>query len=112
MQARVGHIEIFVKDAAASRDWYVANLGAKPVSDQGEFQWVAVDGTELLLRPGGGSHAEGYRDTSVALVLYVKDADQFRSHLEGNGVQVTHGDNDGCLTFQDPDGHWIQAVQN
>ena len=111
MQARVGHIEVFVKDATASRDWYIAKLGAKPVSDQGEFQWVAIGDTELLLRPGSASPAKTYRDSSLALVLYVEDAEQFRSHLEQNGVQVTHGDNDECLTFQDPDGHWIQAVQ-
>lgn len=111
VQAKVGHIEVFVNDAAASRDWYVANLGAKPVSDQGEFQWVAIGETELLFRPGKGSHAENFRDASLALVLYVEDAEQLRSHLEQNGVQVTHGDNDECLTFQDSDGHWIQAVQ-
>ena len=112
MQARVGHIEVFVKDATASRDWYVAKLGAKPVSDQGEFQWVEVGGVELLLRPGTGSQAEGYRDSALAVVLYVEDAAKFKSDLESKGVEVTRGDNDECLTFQDPDGHWIQAVQN
>ena len=67
--------------------------------------------TELLLRPGTGSAAKNYRDASLAFVLYVENAAKFRSHLEQNGVQVTHGDSDDCLTFQDPDGHWIQAVQ-
>ena len=108
---KLGHIEVFVKDAPRSRDWYVRVLGANATSDQGEFQWVELGGVELLLRPGTGSQAEGYRDSSLAVVLYVEDAAKFKSDLESKGVEVTHGDNDDCLTFQDPDGHWIQSVQ-
>ena len=111
MQARVGHIEVFVRDAPQSRDWYVEALGAKATADQGEFQWVAIGETELLLRPGTGSRAKEYRDSSVALVLYVPDAAGLETDLKDGGVDVTHGDNDDCLTFQDPDGHWIQAVR-
>ena len=112
MPIKFGHIEVFCKDVERAKDWYVEILGAKPTSDQGEFQWVDISGTELLLRPGKGAPKSSYKDTAIALVLYVEDADAFKTELQNKGVEVTHGDNDECLTFQDPDGHWIQAVQN
>ncbi|MCH7904234.1 MAG: VOC family protein [Armatimonadetes bacterium] len=111
MSIKIGHIEVFCKDTAEARDWYVDVLGARPVSEQDEYQWVEIGGTEILLRPGKGVPGGGYKDSAVALVLYVEDAAVFKEQLENNGVEVTHGDNDECLTFQDPDGHWIQAVQ-
>jgi len=110
MEPRIGHLEVFVQDPVASRDWYVHVLGAKFVADQGLAQWVALGVVEILLRPGSGSVAGAYRATSVAPVLYLSDLDGFRERLESNGVAVTHGDDDECLTFQDPDGHWYQAT--
>ena len=107
---KVGHLEVFVADAVRSRDWYVRILGAKSVADQGQFQWVELGGFELLFRPGAPVFASSYRETGNAMVLYVDDLAAFRSALESEGVAVTHGDDDGCLTFQDPDGHWIQAT--
>lgn len=101
-----------MKEATRSRDWYVSVLGAKATSDQGEFQWVELGGTELLLRPGRCAANSSYKETAIAIVLYVEDAAKFKTNLAAKGVEVTHGDNDDCLTFQDPDGHWIQAVQN
>ena len=111
MPIKIGHIEVFVADASRSRDWYVRALGATAASDQGEFQWVEIGGTEILLRPGKGAPGGGYKDSAMAFVLYVEDAAAFKTELQNKGVAVTHGDNDECLTFQDPDGHWIQAVQ-
>jgi catechol 2,3-dioxygenase-like lactoylglutathione lyase family enzyme len=110
MEPRIGHIEVFVQDPVASRDWYVSVLGAKLVADQGQAQWVALGVVEVLLRPGKGSTASAYRATSVAPVLYLSDLDAFHERLESFGVVVSHGDEDECLTFQDPDGHWYQAT--
>ena len=111
MPIKIGHIEVFCKDVKRGRDWYVDVLGARPVSDQGEFLWVEIGGTEILLRPGNGAPGGGYKDSAMAIVLYVEDAAAFKAELQNKAVAVTHGDNDECLTFQDPDGHWIQAVQ-
>lgn len=108
---RLGHLELFVADAVRSRDWFVAVLGAKAVADQGEFQWVELGGFELLFRPGAVRSASSYREAGIAMVLYVEDLDAFRGALESHRVVVTHGDEDVCLTFQDPDGHWIQATR-
>jgi catechol 2,3-dioxygenase-like lactoylglutathione lyase family enzyme len=107
---KLGHIEVFVADPAASRDWYVQVLGARAVADQGPFQWIELGGTELLLRPGAPRVVPNYRETSVALVLYVDSLAPLETQLAIHQVPVSHGDEDGCLTFQDPDGHWIQAT--
>lgn len=110
MASRIGHLEFFVRDAAVSRDWYARVLGATPIADQGDCQWIELAGTELLFRPGNGSRSREYRATSVAPVLYVEDLEDFREQLDEAGVDATHGDEDECLTFQDPDGHWWQAT--
>jgi catechol 2,3-dioxygenase-like lactoylglutathione lyase family enzyme len=109
---KLGHLEVFVADAVRSRDWYVAVLGAKAVADQGAFQWVDLGGVELLFRPGAERSASSYREAGIAMVLYVDDLAAFRGVMESHGVVVTHGDEDACLTIQDPDGHWIQATCN
>ena len=111
MLIKIGHIEVFCEDVKRARDWYVGKLGAKATSDQGEFQWIEIGGIELLLRPGKRAPEGGYGDSAMAIVLYVEDVEAFKTELQSKGVEVTHGDNDECLTFQDPDGHWIQAVQ-
>lgn len=107
---KLGHLEIFVADPVASRDWYVQVLGAEPVADQGEFQWVELGGTELLFRRGSPQPAGSYRAAAIALVLYVESLAPLETHLALHQVTVSHGDDDDCLTFQDPDGHWVQAT--
>ncbi len=111
MSVKVGHFEQFVADPKASRDWYSQALGFDAVSDQGDFQWVKLGDFEILLRPGNSPKFESYRDCARALVLYCTDLSELAEHLLSLGVPVSNGDFDDCLTFQDPDGHWIQAVQ-
>ena len=54
---RAGHIELFVKDPAASREFYEKVLGATVADVQnGEFVWLALGGLVLLLRPGPRRH--------------------------------------------------------
>lgn len=107
---KIGHLELFVRDTVKSREWYVRALGASPVADQGEFQWIELGGLEVLLRPGEGSKAKEYRSTALAPVLYVEDLAEFREMLDEAGIDPTNGDEDECLTFRDPDGHWWQAT--
>ena len=107
---KLGHLEVFVLDPIASRDWYVRVLGADPVADQGDFQWIKLGETELLFRKGQSQKASTYREASIALVLYIEDLSKLEARLGEHGCDVTHGDQDECLTFHDPDGHWIQAT--
>jgi catechol 2,3-dioxygenase-like lactoylglutathione lyase family enzyme len=107
---KLGHLEVFVAEPVASRDWYVRVLGAESVADQGDFQWIKLGDVELLFRKGQPRAASTYRESAIALVLYIQDLSGFSKRLSEQGCIVTHGDADDCLTFQDPDGHWIQAT--
>lgn len=109
---KIGHIELFVRDSVAARDWYVKVLGAKHIADQGELQWISFSDAELLLRPGFPEPSANYRLSQIALVFYLEDLSAFKANLELNDVMYGNGDEDECLTFQDHDGHWIQAVQH
>ena len=110
---RLGHVERFVTDVKASRDFYVDRLGFREtVPMQGGVAWIDVGGVEVLLRPGapprrGTTYVEG----GQALVLYTNDLTATRNAFAERGVAF-HG-TDGspkCLTLRDPDGHWIQLV--
>lgn len=112
---RLGHIEIFVRDPLASRNFYRDVLGFQVVVVQNErFVWLRSGEHELLLRPRSDSatdSADRYDHARLALVLYTDDLAASQQALLVAGV--TFGAPDGpdcCLTFQDPDGHWIQLV--
>lgn len=108
---RLGHVELFVHNPAASRDFYESLLGADRIAEQGDFLWIGWGGLEILLRPGAPTAAPNYRASSQTLVFYASDLAALNTSLVEKGIAVGHGDEDDCLTFQDPDGHWIQAVE-
>jgi catechol 2,3-dioxygenase-like lactoylglutathione lyase family enzyme len=107
----IGHIELFVRDPAASRDWYQRALEAELVVEQGPFSWIALGGREILLRPGKPARIDQYRATGTAIVLYSDSLESDLSRLRAEGVALSQDDADTCTTFQDPDGHWYQLVE-
>lgn len=108
---RLGHVELFSQDTRRARDFYRDVLGAEVVTEQpGGFRWLELGGVEILLRPGAPSaSAMRYRDADQGLVLYCDDVPAVLQVLEDRGLAVS-GDDDGCPTFADPDGHWFQLV--
>ena len=110
MSYRFGHIELFARDPEASRCFYVDALGARLVADQGRTQWVEIGGAVILLRPGAPEVPADYRRAAEGLVLYCADAAQLEARLQQAGVETGRADQDDCVTFQDLDGHWWQAV--
>jgi catechol 2,3-dioxygenase-like lactoylglutathione lyase family enzyme len=111
MKLSLGHIELFVSDPMASKAFYVDVLGCELVEVQGDrVVWLKLGAVELLLRPGGSSPAAAsYQEAGSAIVLYVDDAKAALAELEARGLEV-RGDDGGCPTFTDPDGHWFQLV--
>ncbi len=110
---KLGHIERFVRDVVAAREFYIGALGFKDaVPMQGGVAWISLGETELLLRPGtspptGSSYGVG----GHALVLYTDDLAATRAALEAHGVTMDGTDGSPkCLTFRDPDGYWFQLV--
>ena len=110
---RAGHIELFVKDSAASREFYEKVLGATVADVQnGEFVWLGLGGLVLLLRPGSPPPPRPtYQEGACGLVLYTNDLETTRQELQGRGLEFRGTDgSDRCLTFPDPDGNWFQLV--
>lgn len=111
---RIGHIELFVTDPAQARQFYEEVLGFEvtAVQGDGQFIWLKLDGTEILLRPGQESpFVSAYDQATAGLVLYANDVPQVARDLAQRGLTFRGSDGDeGCLTFTDPDGHWFQLV--
>ena len=111
---KIGHIELFVADPAQARQFYEEVLGFEvtAVQGNGQFIWLKLGDTEILLRPGQESpFISAYDQATAGLVLYTHTLEQTASKLAQRGLQFkgTDGD-DECLTFTDPDGHWFQLV--
>jgi catechol 2,3-dioxygenase-like lactoylglutathione lyase family enzyme len=59
---KLGHIELFVADPIASRDFYRDVLGFEVTAEQhGKFIWLRPGDQEILLRPGSGPKVDRYR---------------------------------------------------
>ncbi|MCI0710543.1 MAG: VOC family protein [Chloroflexi bacterium] len=109
---KIGHIELFVKNTAASQKFFQDVLGFELVADQGAFIWLKCGAVEILLRPGKGNlSVDQYQDAASAIVLYADDLAKTANDFEARGLSFNGTDgSDGCLTFTDPDGHWFQLV--
>ncbi|MDA1194951.1 MAG: VOC family protein [Planctomycetota bacterium] len=109
---RVGHVELFVRDVARAREFYIQVLGADLVQEGGGVCWVEFEGTEILLRPGTPPAATTpYSAGGRGLVFYTDDLERTRRRLQARGLEFAGTDGSpACLTFHDPDGHWYQLV--
>ncbi len=110
---KLGHLELFVRNPARSRDFYRDLLGFQVISEQGpNFIWLSSGDREILLRRSeSSSEASSYQKAGIAFVLYTDDLPATLADLKAKGI-VPHG-NDGspkCPTFHDPDCHWFQIV--
>jgi catechol 2,3-dioxygenase-like lactoylglutathione lyase family enzyme len=108
---RFGHIELFVSDPERSRLFYERALRFEVVTEQaGGFVWLRLGEAEILLRPGEGQTlASSYAEAPSAIVLYTDELAETCERLEAAGVRF-RGEDGGCPTFTDPDGHWFQIV--
>ncbi len=111
---QIGHIELFVNDLAQARQFYEEVLGFEvtAVQGNGQFIWLKLGDTEILLRPGQESpFISAYDQATAGLVLYTNDIGQTARTLTQRGLKFLGRDgDDDCLTFTDPDGHWFQLV--
>src|SRR2546428_8088157 len=107
----LGHIELFVRDPLASREFYEKVLGFEVVAVQGRHVWLKLGAVEVLLRPGSAAKAPDYGSAAAGFVLYTHDLATTASRLRERGLVFDGTDgSDKCLTFCDPDGHWFQLV--
>lgn len=109
----LGHIELFVADPVGSIPFYRDVLGFELVDVQGgRAVWLVSGETMLLLRPGANAApAESYQRAPFAMVLYTDELASATARLTEHGVTIRGDDGPGCVTFTDPDGHWLQLVE-
>lgn len=113
---RFGHIELFVRDPVAARDFYMDILGFRLVDEQGPegepplFIWLELGEVEILLRPGEPNEAAEFRKATANIVLYTNHVEATARGLRARGLIFQGEDGPGCLTFTDLDGHWFQLV--
>lgn len=109
---KFGHVELFVENPEITKNFYVNILGFDLVDDNNpKTIWVKIGEIELLLREGRTSKSPIYQQTNSALVLYTDELDETKLLLQERGLDFRGIDgSDKCLTFQDPDGHWLQLV--
>ena len=109
---KIGHIELFVKDALASKYFYESVLGFEVVVIQSPDQiWVRCGEMEILLRNGTPSNSNKYETSNYGIVLYTDDLEYSSRALVERGLTFKGTvDTKKCLTFTDLDGHWFQLV--
>lgn len=111
MELKGGHIELFVQNIEESFHFYHSILGCTLIADQGSVRWLAFGGHELLLRPGKPPTGSSYSSAPFGLVFYTDNLEDAKNTLEQKGIVFKGTDgSDKCLTFNDPDGHWLQLV--
>ena len=109
---KIGHIELFVKDTIASKNFFCDVLGFELSADQGHNQWVKLGEMEILLRSGKNLiKTSTYQDSDSGIVLYTDNLDDTATELKNKGLKFKGTDGSpNCLTFTDLDGHWFQLV--
>jgi len=70
---KLGHIELFVRDPIAARNFYVRVLGFKLIEVQAEkFVWVSAGDLSILLRPGRERDlVANYADAATGLQIWM-----------------------------------------
>lgn len=109
---KIGHIELFVKNASASKEFYESVLGFEVVAVQSPDQvWVRCGEVEILLRKGNPTNSNQYESSNNGIVLYTDELESTSQALAKRGL-IFKGtiDTEKCLTFTDLDGHWFQLV--
>ena len=111
---KIGHIELFCHDCRKTKEFYVDVLGFEETEVQGgKFVWLRSEEIDLLLRPGRpGQGGRAFADCASAMVVYCDDVATLQHRMDSSGIATSEPDaSPGGLTFRDPDGRWLQAVE-
>jgi catechol 2,3-dioxygenase-like lactoylglutathione lyase family enzyme len=114
--AKLNHLQITVRDAVRSRDWYVKNLGLKLEFEVPEQGFVALEddgGMALLINRG--KPAKGAA-SGFAMYFEVEDVDARYQSLKGNRVKFVHEPKPTVWGYGpelcDPDGYTVRLFDH
>ena len=109
---KIGHIELFVKEPLASKEFYETMLGFETVMVQGQaYVWMRSGALEILLRKENSRVSSVYETASHGIVLYTDNLGRTSRELAQRGLQLHKmAGSEKWLAFTDPDGHRFQLV--
>jgi catechol 2,3-dioxygenase-like lactoylglutathione lyase family enzyme len=107
------HIVLHVKDADASKEFYVGLLGMEVDHERPGRLFLSCGQQMIGLFETEGSHRKpAHLDLNhVALQIESGSYKEVKAALEEHGVEVTGRKGDPhCIYFEDPDGHRLQIL--
>ena len=119
--SHLGHVNIYVRNAEASRQWYEDVLGLHTsdfVAGRAAFMSANLDESHDIALMEVGADAEGPHQGLVGLnhmawrMGSLADLADFYTNLEAKGVEKQRVSNHGLslgIYFQDPDGNGIEV---
>ena len=114
--AKLNHLQVTVRDAARSRDWYVEHIGVRVEFEAPQQGFVALEddwGMALLLSQG--KPAKGAA-SGFAIYFEVEDVDARYRALKGKGVKFVHEPMQTVWGYgpelTDPDGYIVRLFDH
>ncbi|SRR6266436_2247093 len=110
--AKLNHLQITVRDAARSRDWYVKNIGLKVEFEVPQQGFVALqDDWGMALLINRGKPAKGAA-SGFAIYFEVEDVDMRYQTLKSDRAKIVHEPKPTVWGYgpelSDPDGYIVR----
>jgi catechol 2,3-dioxygenase-like lactoylglutathione lyase family enzyme len=110
--AKLNHLQITVRDAVRSRDWYVKNIGLKVEFEVPQQGFVALeDDSGMALLINQGKPAKG-ASSGFAIYFEVEDVDARYQTLKSDRVKIVHEPKrmvwGYCPELRDRDGYTVR----
>ena len=112
---QIDHLELFVKDVAASVEWYKRALGMKVLGRDGSSQIVGNRGVKLELNQAAKGQTTGELETWQKIVFGVDRVEFEEAQLHLTRLAIPYrGPIDHCdalsIYLRDPDGHPLEIA--
>ena len=110
----IDHVVLHVRDLGKARQFYVDTLGMSVRQENAWQAFLFCGGGQqvgLFQVENGHSLPTGKEMNHLALRLESGTYETVKAALQQAGVAVSGREGDpGCIYFQDPDGHMLQAI--
>ena len=114
--AKLNHLQITVRDAVRSRDWYVGNIGLKVEFEVPQQGFVALeDDSGMALLISQGKPAKGAA-SGFAIYFEVEDVDARYEKQKSDRMKIAHEPKKTAWGYgpelRDPDGYIVRLFDH